>query len=102
MYRFPQTMSLMASELRNKVKVLSDDMSKVSGYFNELLDEFGESKDEYTADTFFEVLVKFYDAFMSELATLEKKKAKYQNLKLLVRTNLINYKKQCCLLTKLL
>ena len=81
MYRFPQTMSLKASELRNKVKVLSDDMSKVSGYFNELLDEFGESKDEYTADTFFEVLVKFYDAFMSELATLEKKKAQAEELK---------------------
>lgn len=79
--RFPQTMSLKATELKDKVKSLSDDMSTVTGYFNQLIDEFGEKKDDYTVDTFFGVLVNFYDAFMVELETLEKKKADAEEMK---------------------
>lgn len=81
LYRFPQTMSLKATELKDKIKSLSDDMSTVTGYFNQLIEEFGEKKDDYTVDTFFGVLVTFYDAFMVELETLEKKKADAEEMK---------------------
>lgn len=67
--------------MKPRVQALQDGMNKLTGYFNELIVEFGESKDDYTVDSFFGVLVDFYDIFMTELETVEKKKKEAEELR---------------------
>lgn len=79
--RFPQVLSIKTGDMKAHVQALQDGMNKLTGYFNELIVEFGESKEDYTVDSFFKVLVDFYDIFMNELATLEKKKKDAEELR---------------------
>ena len=79
--RFPQVLSIKTGDMKARVQALQDGMNKLTGYFNELIVEFGESKEDYTVDSFFKVLVDFYDIFMNELATLEKKKKDAEELR---------------------
>lgn len=74
-------LSIKTGDIKTRVQALQDDMNKLNGYFNELIVEFGESKDDYTVDSFFKVLVDFYDIFMNELTTLEKKKKDAEELR---------------------
>ena len=74
-------MSLKSSILQEKVKSLSNEMTQVDAYFKTLLEEFGESKEDYPSpEAFFGVWIEFYDFFMTELQLLEKKKADAEEL----------------------
>ena len=59
-------MSLKAGELKTRATKLTNEQSKITGYFNELIAWFGESKKDYKIDTFFGVLREFYEAFSAE------------------------------------
>ena len=53
----------------------------MNGYFNQLLETWGENKETYTVDSFFDVFVQFYDQFMGELNLLEKKKQEAEEIR---------------------
>lgn len=74
-------MSLKAGELKARVTKLTNEQSKITGYFNELIAWFGESKKDYKIDTFFAVLREFYEAFSAEMAVLEQKKKEAEETK---------------------
>jgi len=73
-YSFPQKISLRIPDLQKSLKTLTEERNRVNGYFNQLLETWGENKETYTVDSFFDVFVQFYDQFMGELNLLEKKK----------------------------
>ncbi len=80
-YSFPQKISLRIPDLQKSLKTLTEERNRVNGYFNQLLETWGENKETYTVDSFFDVFVQFYDQFMGELNLLEKKKQEAEEIR---------------------
>ena len=78
---FPQKISLRLPDLQKSLKSLTEESNRVNGYFSQLLETWGESKETYTADSFFDVFIQFYDQFIGELNLLEKKKKEAEEIR---------------------